>query len=123
MGELRSHKPRDTPKKKKKNNIFFKVYLSKLRLFVNVLEQLLSKQNNGRKCLSLQGSLGFPGGSVGKESICNAGDMVQSLGLEDPLGEGLATQSTILTWRIPRTEDPGELPSTGSQRVRYDWGN
>ena len=30
-------------------------------------------------------TVGFPGGSVGKESICNAGDMVRSLGWEDPL--------------------------------------
>ena len=57
---------------------------------------------------------------MGKESACDAGDMVRSLGLEDPLEEGLATHSTILAWRIPWTEDPGGLPSIGLQRVRYD---
>ena len=39
---------------------------------------------------------GFPGGSAGKESACNAGDLVRSLGWEDPLEEGLATHSSIL---------------------------
>ena len=39
---------------------------------------------------------GFPGGSDGKESACNAGDLVQSLDWEDPLEEGMATNSNIL---------------------------
>ena len=38
----------------------------------------------------------FPGSSDGKESICNAGDWVQSLGWEDPLERGMATHSSIL---------------------------
>ena len=42
---------------------------------------------------------------------------VQSLGQEDPLEKGLATHSSILAWRIPQTEEPGRLQSTGSQRV------
>ena len=45
---------------------------------------------------------------------------VQSLGWEDPLEEGTATHSSILAWRIPRTEEPGGLPSMGSQRVRHN---
>ena len=40
--------------------------------------------------------------------------------LEDPLEKGMATQSSILVWRIPRTEEPGWLESTGSQRVEHD---
>ena len=44
---------------------------------------------------------------------------VQSLGLEDPLEKGMATHSTVLDWRIPRTEDPGRLQSMGSQRVGH----
>ena len=40
--------------------------------------------------------MGFPGGSDGKESVCNVGD----LGWEDPLEEGMATHSSILAWRI-----------------------
>ena len=45
---------------------------------------------------------------------------VQSLGGEDPLGEGMATHSSILAWRIPWTEDPGGLQSIGSQRVGHN---
>ena len=45
---------------------------------------------------------------------------VQSLGQEDPLEE-MATHSSILAWRIPGTEEPGGLQSTGSQRIEHDW--
>ena len=43
---------------------------------------------------------------------------VQSLGQEDPLEEGMETHSSVLSWRIPWTEEPGGLQSTGSQRIR-----
>ena len=46
---------------------------------------------------------------------------VQSLGQEDPLGKEMATNSRILAWRIPWTEEPGGLLSMGSQRVGHDW--
>ena len=46
---------------------------------------------------------------------------VQSLGQEDPLEEGMATHSSILAWRIPWTEEPGEPQSMRSPRVRHDW--
>ena len=42
---------------------------------------------------------------------------VRSLGREDPLEEGMATHSSILTWRIPWIEEPDGLQSMGSQRV------
>ena len=45
---------------------------------------------------------------------------VRSLGWEDPLEEGMATHSSILAWRIPWTEEPGRLQSTGWQRVGHD---
>ena len=45
---------------------------------------------------------------------------VQFLGWEDPLEKGMATRSSILVWRIPRTEEPGRLQSMGSLRVRLD---
>ena len=45
---------------------------------------------------------------------------VQSLGWEDPLEEGMATHSSVLAWRIPWTEEPGRLQSSGLQRVRHD---
>jgi len=40
---------------------------------------------------------------------------VRSLGREDPLEKGMATHSCILAWRIPGTEEPGELQFMGSQ--------
>ena len=43
---------------------------------------------------------------------------VQSLDWEDPLEKGKATHSSILAWRISRTEEPGGLQSMGLQRVR-----
>ena len=46
--------------------------------------------------------------------------LVWSVGQEDPLGRGRATYSSILAWRIPWTEEPGRLQSTGSQRVGHD---
>ena len=64
-------------------------------------------------------SSGFPGGSDGKESACN------------PLEKGMATHSSILAWRIPRTEEPGGLWSRGSQEsdmterlnnLSFGWG-
>ena len=45
---------------------------------------------------------------------------VQSLGQEDPLEEGRAIHFSILTWKIPWTEEPGELQSMGSQRIRHE---
>ena len=46
---------------------------------------------------------------------------VRSLGREDPLEKEMATHSSTLAWRIPWTEKPGRLQSTGSQRVGHDW--
>ena len=45
---------------------------------------------------------------------------VQSLGWEDLLEKEMATHSSILAWKIPKTEEPGRLQSMGSQRVRHD---
>ena len=44
----------------------------------------------------------------------------RSLGREDPLEKEMATDSSILAWRIPWTEEPGGLQSMGSQRVGHD---
>ena len=63
---------------------------------------------------------------VAKNTPASAGDIselgliVQPLGGEDPLEEGMATHSSVLAWRIPWTEEPGGLQSTGSQRVGHD---
>ena len=45
---------------------------------------------------------------------------VRSLDWEGPLEKEMATHSSILAWRIPWTEEPGGLQSTGSQRVGHD---
>ena len=51
----------------------------------------------------------FPGGSDGKNLPAIMETRVQSLGQEDPLEKGMATHSSVLAWRIPRTEEPGGL--------------
>ena len=58
----------------------------------------------------------FPGGSVSKESACNAGDPGSIPGSGRSLGKGMAAHSSILAWRIPWTEEAGGL----SQRVGHD---
>ena len=81
----------------------------------------------------------FSGDPVGKTSASNTGGegaslvtqmvkippamqetRVQSLGQKDSLEKEMASHSSILAWRIPRTEEPGGLQSTGSQRVRHE---
>ena len=59
-------------------------------------------------------------GSDGKESACNAGDLGLSPGLGRSPGEGMATHSSILAWRIPWTEELDGLQSVGLQRVAHD---
>ena len=60
----------------------------------------------------------FPGGSEGKASACNAGNLGLIPGLEDLLEKEIATHSSILAWEIPRIEEPGRLQSMGSQKCR-----
>ena len=50
------------------------------------------------------------------------GMWVWSLGREDPLEKEMEAHSSILAWRIPWTEEPGGLQSTGSQRIGHDLG-
>ena len=65
----------------------------------------------------------FPGGASGKEPACQCRrheTQAQSLSWGDPLEKGTATHSSIPAWRIPWTEEPGGLQSTGSQSVGHD---
>ena len=62
-------------------------------------------------CFSL-----FPGGSDGKESAGNVGDLGSIPGLGRSLEKGMATHSSILAWRIPWTEEPGGLQSRGLKK-------
>ena len=65
--------------------------------------------------------MGFLDDSDSKESACNVGDLGLIPGLGRSPGEGnMAHHSSILTWRIPWTEEPGRLQSMGSQRVGQD---
>ena len=65
----------------------------------------------------------FPGGASGKQPACQCRRceiQARSLSWKDPLEEGTATYSSILAWRIPWTEEPGRLQSTGSHTVGHD---
>ena len=66
--------------------------------------------------------VGFPGGSDGKESACNAGDpgSIPGSGRSPGEGNGYPLQYSYLG-NPPWTEEPGGLQSMGSQRVRHDW--
>ena len=66
---------------------------------------------------------GFPGGSEGKASACNVGDLGSISGLEDPLEKEMATHSSILAWKIPWIEKPGRLQSTGVTKTRTRLSN
>ena len=76
--------------------------------------------------LPLAGFLGFLGSSDGKASACNVGDLGsipglgRSLSREDPLEKKLATDSSILAWKILWTEEPGGLQSMGWQRAGHN---
>ena len=54
----------------------------------------------------------------GKEATCQWKRAVRSLGQEDSLGEGMATHSTILAWRIPLTEGDGGLRGLTKSQTR-----
>ena len=58
-------------------------------------------------------AMGLPG------AVAISYDAGQSLGQEDALEESMATHSSILAWRIPRTEEPGGLQSKEAHRVGH----
>ena len=64
--------------------------------------------------------MGFPGGSEVKNLPTRQEMQVRSLVQEDPLEGDIATHSSILAWRIPWTEEPGGLQSTGLQRLGHN---
>ena len=71
----------------------------------------------------------FPGGSDGKASVYNAGDLGSSPGLGRSPGEGKATHSSTIAWKthgqrslqVGYRLQPGRLQAMGSQRVGHDW--
>ena len=64
--------------------------------------------------------LGLPYNQTVKNLLVVQATWVQSLGQEDPLEEGMATHSSILAWKIPRTEERGGLQSMGTQGVGHN---
>ena len=62
----------------------------------------------------------YAGGSDGRESTCNAGDLVQSMGWEDP-EKGMATHFFILALRIPMDRGSWKATVHGIKRVKHDW--
>ena len=63
-------------------------------------------------------SMGFPGGSVGKNTgRCGFDPWVEKI----PLEGHMETHSSILAWRIPWREEPDGIQSVGPQRVRHNW--
>jgi len=73
-------------------------------------------------CLGLWGLPKWFGGKKKKKiHLPMQETWVWSLGEEDPLEKEMATHSSIVTWKIPRTEEPGGLQSMESQRVGHDW--
>ena len=58
---------------------------------------------------------GFPSGSAGKESACNAGDLGSIPGLGRPLEKEMTTHSSILAWKILWTEEPGGVQFGGCE--------
>ena len=79
-----------------------------------------SKSWTRQKQLSSSGSIASLVTQMVKSLLAMWETWVRSLGWEDPLEKGMATQSSILAWRIPQTGEPGRLQSTGSQRVGHD---
>ena len=67
--------------------------------------------------------MGLPRWLSSKKSPCNAGDLGSIPSWEDPLEKGMATHSSIVVWRIPWTEEPGGLQSTGSHRGGHNWSD
>ena len=67
--------------------------------------------------------MGFPGGSVVKNPLANAGDEGLIPGWGRSPGEGNGTHSSILAWEIPWTEEPGGLGSMESQKSRTRLSN
>ena len=70
--------------------------------------------------VSIYVQMGFLAAQMVKNLPATQVTWVQFLGQEDTLEKGMATHSSIIAWRIPWTEEPGQLQSTGSQRIKHD---
>ena len=128
--ELRSHMQQS-----KKKKVFKKVKYIKATRDKGSLH--LGKQNTNVACLS-NGTRGSWSTSIWHRKASQVAQMrknllvlqlvmqetwLQSLGWEEYLEKGITTHSSILAYRIPRTEELGWLQSVGLQTVRQDWAN
>ena len=112
---------------RKKSRPFLLIHL----IFITL--KFLSTINVNRHFYNIILHLGFPVGLVVKNLPVNTGDtgmwgqyrrhrdVCSILGSEDPLEKEMAIHSSILAWRIPWTEEPSGLQSTGSQGVGHGW--
>ena len=78
-------------------------------------ESETTERLNRTECL-----LCFPGGSDSKKYTCSARDLGSIPGLGRSPGEGMATHSSMVAWRIPWTEELGRLQSRVALRVRHE---
>ena len=102
-------------------NKVIQLYIYMLFFFLHLFHYGLSPDIGCSSLYYMGYWLGFPGGSDGKESACNLGDLGSIPGKKDLLEKGMATHSSILAWRIPWTKEPGGLQFMGLQRVGHDW--
>ena len=89
-------------------------------IFNNINHHRNENQNRNTVLLYNHFPGGFPGGSDGKESACNARDMSSIPGWEDTLEKGMATHFSILAWEIPWTQQSGGLQSMRLQTVGHN---
>ena len=101
-------RPRWKRANKAKLNTIFGIQLSAI-LSVSFLTEKKKLMENFFN--SLTEKTGFPSGSAIKNMPAMQETQVRSLGQEDPLEEEIATDSSIVAWEIPWTEDPGGLQS------------
>ena len=95
-------------------------YFSEKDLLINQKQAILRKILTDLTSYQFKTFICFPGGSDGKESACNTGDLGSFPGSGRFPEEGKATHCSILAWRIQWTEEPGRLQSMGLQKVEHN---
>ena len=98
------------------------VYYKKKKSNLHVFHELCTVLVNIKLiCILLWNRWGFLGDQMVMTLPAMQETQVWSLGWEDTLEKGMATHSSTLAWRIPRSENPGGLQSMGLQGVGHDW--
>ena len=106
-----------------KTNFSYIIYLAALGLSCSTGD-LSCGMGNLVPCPGIEPRAPYIGASLVAQTVKNLPAMqetwIQSLGDEDPLEKEMATNSSILAWKIPWKEEPTRLQSMGSQRVGYN---